>query len=305
MRTLFFLLLSFIPIWANQSNSLFFNQSHFELHLGIDKDGGFIPSFRVPFRWSERLSSSLRFSQAMNTERVGMPGYTGRKTVQATMREIGLTFLSYHLGSDTTGFSLGAGAGYERLERHEFGFFHFPLLAEDVAFENSSDIHLFSPTIEYDLWVKRKRFLLDVYCLVKPVNFLFFKQEILFNPLLQPESNEDRAVNIPMMKVTVAPYFSVHPSLWLGIYGEANYMKISYDRAILDISPLNSFVFSSSSLNFTEIVLMAEARIAFAKFALGGTIPFLGGGAKYIREEIDQITESGTIPYFTFGLQVF
>lgn len=304
MRIGFLLLLFFQILLAQKVSTLFFNQKHFELHLGIDKDGGFIPAFRVPFRWNERLSSSIRFSQSMNAESGTMVGYTGQKTVQGTVREIGINFLSYHFGDTRRGFLIGGGASYERLERHEFGFFHYALLGEDVAFENSYDIHLLSPTIECDFWLKRDHFFLDVQSSLRLVSALFFEQEILFNPLLKPESSTDRSWNIPMVKLSMAPYVKIHPAIWLGFYGEANYMKISHKRAILDYTSTYTFTFTENTTDFTELILMAESRIVLTKFSLGGAIPFLGGGVKYIREEMDALRESGTIPYFSFGLEV-
>lgn len=305
MRTLFLILFLLLPLLAKENGPLFLNQHHFELHLGIDKDGGFIPAFRIPFRWNEHISSSVRFSQSMNTETGNMSGYAGRKTVQATVREISLNILSYHWGDSERSFMLGGGVAYERLERHEFGFFHYASLLEDVAFENSSDVHLWSPLLEVDFWIKNERLFLDVQSIVKVANFVLFEQEILFNPLLAPKSNDDRSVNMPMLQLSISPYVRLHPSLWVGLYGEANYMKISYERAVLHYSATDAFLFVSSALDFTEIILLAEGRIAFSKFSLGGAVPFVGGGVKYIREEMNSITEDGTIPYFSFGLEVF
>lgn len=303
MRTVLFIFWA-IPcfVFAKEQSSVAPKQ--FELHLGIDKDGGFIPSFRLPLYWSEKRSSVVRFSQSMNTENVPMIGFAGSKTVQATVREIGVTLLSFHLGNSKAYCAIGGGVHYKRMSRYEFGFFYYPFpVDKNVTFENESDIRLISPAVEGDLWLVWPKVKMNIHTLIKPVNLVFYEQEILFNPLLPTKSSDDYSVQGPILTLTVAPYITIKDYCWIGLWGHGHLMKISYERKLLNYD--GEFHFSDDSLSFSEVTLYAEGRIGFPRFSLLGTTPFMGGGVKYVREEMGRDSESGTIPYFTFGLEVF
>lgn len=279
----------------------------FELHLGIDKDGGFIPSFRVPFQWDERISSTVRFSQSMNTESGTLNSYTGRKTVQSTVREIDLTLFSYRFFNNALSCIVGIGGAYERIERQEFGSFFYSLpINEDVAFENRGNIRIISPILDCGLLYKSKRIFLDIQTHIKPVNFVYFEQDVLFKPLVGLNKRESRTVNKPIVTLSVAPYFRIGDFFWIGWYGLASYMDISYTHSVLAyIGDGNSFTYRDEDISLKELALSAEGRIGISRFSIAGSTPFVGGGAKYVREDLSRNAESGTIPYFTFGLEVF